>query len=123
MFGPVSRRILRKLVYVLVAGQLLLSAPVVDAATFVATSTSTAAADAMPCGHEMPAPDHGKPCPCCPDGVTGMAACLSACVAMVGALSPDSQVPFLESGGAVVALAPHGALGAAEPPLDPPPIV
>jgi hypothetical protein len=119
MFGIVNRRRIRSLIYVLVAGQLLLSAPIVTA---MAPSTSGSAAE-MPCADSMQNADDSKPCPCCPDGTASMAACLSACTA-TAATPPTfsiqvSQVITMPTiAGDFVYLAEL-----ADPPLKPPPIV
>jgi hypothetical protein len=119
MFGVVNRRRVRSLIYVLVAGQLLLSAPIVTA---MAPSTSGSAAQ-MPCADSMPKADEPKPCPCCPDGTTHMAGCLSACTisaAVPAALSIHvAQVVTLT----VVVAGSTSRAELADPPPNPPPIV
>ena len=119
MFSPVNRRIVRPLVYILAAAQLLLSAPIVTATTLPATNSATE----MPCAASMPMVNDSKSCPCCPDGTKGMAACLSACTAAVAALptlsihvSRNATMPVITS--AIVYRAEQ-----ADPPLKPPPIV
>jgi hypothetical protein len=112
-----SRRF-RTLIHVLVAAQILLSAPV-WAVTFDSAATSSAN---MPCADSMPASAGDECCPCCPDGVGSVAGCLSACLAMLGAI-PTAMMPIAaaESTDAITALAVSLA-HAAEPPLKPPPI-
>lgn len=113
MFASVRRH--RPLVYLLIAAQLLLSVPVVNALA----AMSSASVAAMPCAGDMPEQDH---CPCCPEGVTNMATCLAACTASVGAPS----LPMFEPAPAESAAPPThvtAILGAADdPPLKPPPI-
>jgi hypothetical protein len=116
---PVKQRVFRTIVHVLVAAQLLLSAPVVSA---LANSMASGASE-MPCADIMP-PDPGSdPCPCCPDGDMNEAACLSACMASMGAIATQAF-------SAVLANAVSGPLPPevrivhiADPPLKPPPIV
>jgi hypothetical protein len=118
MFGIVNLRRVRSLIYVLVAGQLLLSAPIVTA---MAPSTSGAAE--MPCADSMQKPDDSKPCPCCPDGTASMAACLSACAATVAApLTLSIQVSRVITMPAIAGGFSYLA-ELADPPLKPPPIV
>ena len=118
MFGTVNRRIARPFVHVLVAAQLLLSAPVVTAMAPVANAHS---AD-MPCADSMPKADDSKPCPCCPDGTTSVAGCLSACTA-VTAVPPTLSI-LASSATAMPAIVPASPSFAdwADPPLKPPPI-
>jgi len=116
MFGPVKTRLLRPLLYVLVAAQLLLSAPVVTALAASAPASTTA-----PCAGEMPASGETGKCPCCPDGVS-MSACLATCTA--AAVTPTAQVATVSAVATVIAEAPVAALvSLADPPLKPPPIV
>jgi len=119
MFGIVNRRRVRSLIYVLVAGQLLLSAPIVTA---MAPSTSGSAAE-MPCADSMQKADDSKPCPCCPDGTSSMAACLSACTA-TAATTPILSIQ-VSQGITLPAIAGDFSYVAelADPPLKPPPIV
>jgi len=119
MFDVVNRRFIRALVYVLVAGQVLLSAPVASA---MGNGASAAVAE-MPCADSLPQTDESNPCPCCPEGTSGVAACLSACTASVAAL--PTTVAQLKPTAAVPALAPVSlpAADLSEPPLKPPPIV
>jgi hypothetical protein len=117
MFAIVKSR-LRPLVYLLVAAQLLLSAPVVNALA----SGSAGSAAAMECqGHES-ATSHADGCPCCPDGVGTHAACLAACTANVGA--PPALILPQAMGSmpapATTMIVKTGSLG--DPPLKPPPI-
>jgi len=119
MFGTVNRRLARPLIYVLVAAQLLLSAPVVTA---LSPSTSDGATE-MPCADSMPKADDSKPCPCCPDGTTSMAGCLSACTA--SAAMPPTLSIHVSSVAAmpVIVAATSNLADLADPPLKPPPIV
>lgn len=119
MFSLVNRRFIRALLYVLVAGQILLSAPIASAFS----SNTSAAASEMPCADSMPQPDDSKPCPCCPEGTVGVAACLAACTGSI------ANIPSLEirvSRAPLVQASPFAANPVAEfadPPLKPPPIV
>jgi hypothetical protein len=118
MFGLVKPRLLRPLVYILVAAQLLLSAPVVNA--FAANEPASAMT--APCAGEMPAPDDGGKCPCCPDGVS-MSACLAICTA-AAAVIPTGQVTTVSVVASVIADVPVTALvSLSDPPLKPPPII
>lgn len=119
MFDAVNLRRVRSLIYVLVAGQLLLSAPIVTA---MAPSTSGSAAE-MPCADSMQKSDDSKPCPCCPDGTASMAACLSACTA--AAATPPALSVQVSQVITMPAIAGDFSYLAelANPPLKPPPIV
>jgi hypothetical protein len=118
MFGLMNRRFIRSLVYVLLAGQVLLSAPMVSALT----NGMPGSLAEMPCADSMPQTDDSKPCPCCPEGTVGAAACLSACTASVAALPALTvqiyRAPLLQAPMPVAV--PVANL--AEPPLNPPPI-
>ena len=115
----VVSRCFRVLIHVLVAAQVFLSAPVVAG---VASPSNGTSMSGMPCGENMPATQDGEPCPCCPDGVDGAAACLSACAASVGAISVlILPLVTMTSTPAFAALNVPLAC-AAEPPLKPPPI-
>lgn len=119
MFSLVNRRLIRTLIYVLVAGQALLSAPIASA---MGNSASADTAE-MPCADSMPQTDESKPCPCCPDGTVGIAACLSACAASVAALpAPAVQIVRMAAQPALGITIPQIA-DLADPPLKPPPIV
>ena len=117
MFGPVKRRYFRPLVYVLVAAQLLLSAPVVSAAAAQPSGVAE-----MPCADSMPEAERSHPCPCCPEGVTTMAACLSACV--VTAAAPEITIARAQTSPAVPIATTvfENLTELADPPLKPPPI-
>lgn len=116
-YGAWVRRKFRPLVYLLVAMQLLLSAPMASALTKQALTQAAAIADTSAHG------DHeADDCPCCPDNVTTSLDCLAAC-APVGAfpasvflLSIHSTVPL------AVAPTPVIYTPLADPPLKPPPI-
>ena len=118
MFSHVNRRFIRTLIYVLVAGQVLLSAPIASA---MGNGANAATAE-MPCADSMPQTDDSKPCPCCPDGTSSVAACLSACTASVAAL-PALAVNAVRTVAlpSPVAAFPQIA-DLADPPLKPPPI-
>ena len=114
MFAIVKR--FRPLIYVLAAAQLLLSGPVVSALSAANASAESDCADMM----MGPDADH---CPCCPEGVTTMGECLSACTAAFAAVgTPAIFVSTLSSFPASTpAFAPLVML--ADPPIKPPPIV
>ena len=119
MFGIVNLRRVRSLIYVLVAGQLLLSAPI---ATALAPSTTGSAAE-MPCADSMQKADDSKPCPCCPDGTTTVAACLSACTA-TAATPPTLSILVSQVITMPTIVSEFSYLAElADPPLKPPPIV
>jgi len=117
MFAIVKRR-LRPLIYLLVAAQLLLSAPVVNA---LASAPASKAAP-MECDGHMSATSHADGCPCCPDGAGTDASCLSACTASVGALPVLilPQVTGTMPAPVTTEIVNAGALD--DPPLKPPPI-
>ena len=117
MFDLVKRRHFRRIALALVAAQVLLSAPVGSALASIA-----AASDSTHCAGMMPAADHSESCPCCPDGETGMAACLSACLASAGAI-PSLVLP--QAGSTLLPTVPLPLVhrvDLADPPLNPPPI-
>lgn len=119
MFVLVNRRLIRTLIYVLVAGQALLSAPIASA---MGNGASAGAAE-MLCADSMPQADDSKPCPCCPDGTASIAGCLSACAASVAALpAPAVQIVRMAAQPAPGTAFPQIA-DLADPPLKPPPIV
>jgi hypothetical protein len=70
----VRTRWVKPLVFLLVAAQLLLAAPVNTFSRVLATDSSSHACDTM-----TPAADPGH-CPCCPDGPESMNDCLATCV-------------------------------------------
>jgi transcriptional regulator of nitric oxide reductase len=118
MFAHVHRRLFRSLIYALVAAQVFLSAPIASALGNGATAVTAE----MPCTDPMPQSGDSKPCACCPDGTSSIAACLSACTASVGAL-PASAIQIVST---VVSLPPAAVFppiaDLAHPPLKPPPI-
>lgn len=117
MFGPVKRCYFRPLVYVLVAAQLLLSAPVVSAAA--AGSSSIAE---MPCADSMPTAEKFDHCPCCPDGVTTMAGCMSACAVTATALGTTIAHVHRSPVVPIATTVFNNLAESADPPLKPPPI-
>lgn len=118
MFVSVKTRLLRPIVYLLVAAQLLLSAPVASA---LATSQPAKAMTADCAGEMAGKHDAGK-CPCCPDGVS-MSACLATCTA-AAAVAPAVRIekPPVHVDVSVTPPATEFA-SIADPPLKPPPIV
>ena len=118
MFRLVNRRLIRTLLYVLVAGQALLSAPIASA---LGNGASAASAD-MPCADSMSQADDSKPCPCCPDGTSSIVACLSACTASVAPL-PALVVDVVRTVALPSPVAAFRQIAdLADPPLKPPPI-
>ncbi|MFO1505174.1 MAG: hypothetical protein U1F39_15410 [Steroidobacteraceae bacterium] len=118
-----KHRILRPLVYALVAVQLLLSVPVATAWAAEVTAQAPTA-QSMPCDDmNMPGEGHSEHCPCCPEGSTGAMDCQTACAASVGLfmvarflLPSPVAVPTVEP-------LPVIFLPLADPPLKPPPII
>jgi hypothetical protein len=119
MVVTVKLRLLRALVFVLVTAQVLMSPPVVAAMTAHAGDGARAE---MPCADTMPQHDDGKPCPCCPDGTGGMAACLSACAASTGLIAQFSVAVTRACNASVPGVSPLPRAHFADPPLKPPPI-
>jgi hypothetical protein len=115
MFAVVKRR-LRPVIFLLVAAQLLLSAPVVNAMAAFASSHGVAA----PCAGDMPS--HRDDCPCCPDGAASIATCLAACTPLVGALPVIEIAPASPSESTPIAAIAANVGGIDDPPLKPPPI-
>jgi hypothetical protein len=103
--------------WLLVAAQVFLSAPVASALASVAAS-----ADTVHCAGMMPAGDRSDPCPCCPEGDMGTAACLSACTASAGVIQAFA-IPQARATAVLAAPRPlvHRT-DLADPPLKPPPI-
>jgi hypothetical protein len=118
MFDIVNRRSFRKIAHLLVAAQVLLSAPMGTALAAMAGAADSAACEGM-----MHATDGSDPCPCCPEGDTNTAACLSACAASAGMVE---TIAAIQANSTIVLAAPR-ALGSlvslADPPVTPPPIV
>jgi hypothetical protein len=115
MFPIAMHRLLRPIAFVLIAAQLLLSAPIVNALESLVPGGS-------PCAEMMAGGAQHAGCPCCPDGVTSMAGCLAACTAAVGMLSSP-----LERTSRILDFVPveaniRNATRKSEPPLKPPPI-
>lgn len=118
MFVPVKSRLLRPLIYVLVAAQLLLSAPVASA--FAASEPARAMS--AECASDMHHPADATRCPCCPDGVS-MSVCLATCAA-AAAITTTVRTKSSPAVALAISAAPVVALvSLADPPLKPPPIV
>lgn len=111
------RRFLRRLAFLLIAAQLLWSAPVASAYAAIASGP-----DGAHCA-EMMAADPADPCPCCPDAEMGVAACLSACTASVGMLATFTLPPVRSRYAIADVLPLVHRVDLADPPLKPPPIV
>jgi hypothetical protein len=119
MFLLVNRSFIRTLIYVLVAGQVLLSTPLASA---MGGNTGAGAAE-MPCADSMPQGDDSKPCPCCPDDTSSGAACLSACAGSVAAPSAPAVQIISTAAQPTPGLSLRQFADLSEPPLKPPPIV
>jgi len=118
MFVLVKARLIRPVVHLLVAVQLLLSAPV---ATALAANEPSSGMTAE-CATEMAGKHDDGKCPCCPDGVT-LGSCLVTCTA-AAAIAPTVQVEKLSTHVDMIVSPPVAALASiADPPLKPPPIV
>ena len=125
-----ARSLIRRMVYALVAVQLLLSVPVasVMAGGVAATMVASPCADMgsmdmdmdMDIGSTVPDPQSN---PCCPDQSTGAVNCLVACAGVMAGLPAAGHV--LAASVSVPAVAPVLTLHVlpADPPLNPPPIV
>jgi hypothetical protein len=113
----VSRQLVRKLAWFLLALQLLLSAPLAAAYADIASADRE-----DHCAGMTYAGDGGDPCPCCPDGVEGTAACLSACAASVGAITSISFEFGPDDRPAVLHPSAKHRADRSDPPLKPPPI-
>ncbi|HEX6638315.1 MAG TPA: hypothetical protein VF033_11725 [Steroidobacteraceae bacterium] len=109
-----DRRFLRKLMYALIAVQIIAAPPVAGA--FAKLMPDAHCASSMPAGVDQDS------CPCCPEGVTNMVSCLSACTASAGAI-PSLEIPAPCTIILRVAVSPFlHRTAPSEPPLDPPPI-
>ena len=107
----VRYRLLKPLVYLLVAAQLLLAVPV-------------GASVATPCDEmEMAGTNDSDPCPCCPDGADSMKDCLASCT-LAAIAAPATQVLARASAPSLrVESEPSAPLvSLSDPPLKPPPI-
>ncbi len=120
-----TRRFIRTLVHILVAAQVLLGAPAVNAyapaASAAAQSNDEHCAGMM--AQDAPRTGNEPACPCCPEGGTQEASCFSSCLATPGA-SPglaSSAVRRISAAPASVTSVQPASLS--EPPLKPPPIV
>jgi hypothetical protein len=110
------RRFRRPVVHLLVAAQLLLSAPMANAFDLLAQG------EAVPCMERMAAVSDGPDCPCCPDGSQSLAGCLSTCLA-AAAITPTILASTALSGHPETCRTQvTAAFRSAEPPLKPPPI-
>jgi hypothetical protein len=118
MFTPVKRW-KRILVQVLVVAQLVAAAP------FASAMGGSGHSDASPCDGMMDMANTSSDsshCPCCPDGVDSLAACLATCSAAFG-MVPSLTVSQTRSQSLrinVVIDTSHSRVF--DPPLKPPPI-
>ena len=122
MVALVKRRWSRPLIYVLVAAQLLLSAPAMAFSS--GASGVPAASTTIPCDHQMNIGHRGDKCPCCPDGGMSMPGCLAACALSAAAM--PSRETFIRVSARALRLEPMASIRFASlssPPLNPPPIV
>jgi hypothetical protein len=125
MVSPVHKRLLKPLVYLVAVAQLLLAVPASAVAPADPGSTALASAASVSSNCEAMAGMGGSDeCPCCPDGVDSMSACLASC--SVGAVSaPTHQFAArLFAPSVRVERAPSVPFNSlSDPPLKPPPIV
>jgi hypothetical protein len=117
MLVPMNR-LLCTLVYVLIAAQAMAFSPMTPELTRAQADPGSQ----MACGDAMPAGGDSDPCPCCPDGVMDAAACLSACTAMVGAISTFAAFVPGSASEPIIDATTLPRLTNSDPPLDPPPI-
>jgi hypothetical protein len=116
-FAGVHKRLLKPLVYLLVAAQLLLAVPAMASAQSV-----TAESASIPCD-EMPGMGEGDECPCCPDGVDSMKDCLVSCMlAAVAAPSTGVSTHVTAPNVRVDSTIFAPLVSPSDPPLKPPPI-
>jgi hypothetical protein len=117
MVSRVHKRLLKPLVYLVVAAQLLLAVP---AMAYVPAATAESAS--MPCD-EMPGMGGGDDCPCCPEGVDSMKDCLVSCMlAAVAAPSAEIVARVIAPASRVDSTLFTPLVSLADPPLKPPPI-
>lgn len=116
-FHRVHKRLLKPLVYLVVAAQLLLAVPAMAVAQGVSAESTS-----MPCD-EMPGMGEGDDCPCCPDGVDSMKDCLVSCM-LAAVATPNAGIPSRAIAPALrvesAPFVPRASLS--DPPLKPPPI-
>lgn len=118
MFDPVKR-------WKLILVQVLVAAQLISAASFVRAMPVPQEAEGMACAEMMDMAStaaNSDNCPCCPEGVDSVAACLAACAAAAGITSPFS-VSLVRADSPRVSLplvVAHSRLF--DPPLKPPPI-
>jgi hypothetical protein len=109
----IVRSLLKPLVFLFLATQLLLAIP--------AGASAPTGPHQTPCEHLSGAPSHDA-CPCCPDGVSTMKDCLASCTLAATMTSFQVTVPVVRSHDAVISRSSAPATWAADPPLKPPPI-
>jgi hypothetical protein len=116
MFTRMFHRLRRPVIYLMVAAQLLLSAPMANAFDRLAQG------DGLPCMEQMAAATDGSDCPCCPDGSQSLAGCLSACLTSAAVaptiLASASPAEYIEIRGTDIT----EVIRSGEAPLKPPPI-
>jgi hypothetical protein len=117
----VNRRFVRILVHVLIAAQVLLGAPVVNA--YVGAVAASSQAGDTHCADMAPDEGDAAPCPCCPEGITDMTSCFTSCLATPAAVHSFAFVPASREFAAADSAATLHTAALAEPPLKPPPIV
>lgn len=124
-----TRRFFRILVHVLVAAQVLLGAPVVNAfvdeapAAAHAGDSSGHAAGNSHCADMMADDSEPASCPCCPDGSTDMTSCFSHCLGTAAAMHSLAFMSATHDSVAPASPVSIHPAALAEPPLKPPPIV
>jgi hypothetical protein len=107
------RRILKPLVALVVALQLLVTLPALAMA---------AGQGAEPACAGMAEAAHTDDCPCCPEGTTSMADCLASCLLAAVASVHLASTSAAPAHSPPVRPSPSIYSSAADPPLKPPPI-
>ena len=116
MFTLMFHRLRRPVIHLIVAAQLLLSAPMANALDWLAQG------DGVPCMEQMATASDGSGCPCCPDGSQSLAGCLTACLASA-AIAPTILASTVPAGHIEIRRTPiTEVIRSGEPPLKPPPI-
>jgi hypothetical protein len=104
------------MLFVLVAAQLLQSAPVL-----ASTQASGSSHHEMPCD-QVPTPAGADSCPCCPDGADSMKDCLASCT-LAAVIAPSISIVHVVPRVAEAFVgSSHRATALSDPPLKPPPI-
>jgi len=104
--------LVKSLVFLFLAMQLLLAMP---------AGASTQGTPKSPCAAMagMQADGH---CPCCPDGVSTLKDCLAACTLAATMTTAHLAIPVVRSHDAVISRPSAPATWGSDPPLKPPPL-